>query len=656
MDEEETTKIIPAKWNRITVGAGPEPIPRHGHRAVAIKDFIVVFGGGNEGIVNDLYVFNTTNNLWYKPSMRGDLPPGLAAFGMCTDGVRIFIFGGMVDRNVYSNDLYELDARRWEYRLFNPRTTRQTTSIPPPRFAHSFNIDSEGTAYVFGGMTIDPESDEEPRKLNDFYRIKLQTAPLIALWEEMRPQSAGPSPRESHSAVIYESDGQKQLFIYGGMDGKRRLDDIWCCDLHTFQWQQIEQSGIAPLGRSLHTANIIGDRMFIFGGWVPMHGEQVETEQMQWKCSNDLAAFNLQTLTWEKLGETELPKPRAGHCAAVVYSRLYVWSGRDGIRRLMNQQLCCKDMLMLETEVPAAPSHLQLIRASLEGVELQWTPVPTADEYRLQTRKLGPPEQPKPKPVAAVAPLDQQETSSWTDGSSTEDSPPKYSSVNQQMPNNILDDPDRLVDPADISLDLPPIEEEWHDVAMIKGTTYKVTHYFIDNNTNEAERRKAALQPGVQYKFRLAGVNSVGQGEWSNVSTFRTCIPGFPGAPSSIKISKAQDCAVLNWAAPSVPNGSISEYSVYLAMRGATDNTNSFMRVYAGPEPRCTVENKALQRAHVEASPKPAVIFRIAARNEKGYGPATQVRWLQDNWSTGRNFSTPSPATTPYAAKRLRLD
>ena len=31
-----------------------------------------------------------------------------------------------------------------------------------------------------------------------------------------------------------------------------------------------------------------------------------------------------------------------------------------------------------------------------------------------------------------------------------------------------------------------------------------------------------------------------------------------------------------------------------------------------------------------ESSQKPAVIFRIAAKNKKGYGPATQVRWLQD--------------------------
>lgn len=33
--------------------------PRHGHRAVAIRELMVVFGGGNEGIVDELHVYNT---------------------------------------------------------------------------------------------------------------------------------------------------------------------------------------------------------------------------------------------------------------------------------------------------------------------------------------------------------------------------------------------------------------------------------------------------------------------------------------------------------------------------------------------------------------------------------------------------------------------
>ena len=47
------------KWKRVTNTSGPCPRPRHGHRAVAIKDLMVVFGGGNEGIVDELHVYNT---------------------------------------------------------------------------------------------------------------------------------------------------------------------------------------------------------------------------------------------------------------------------------------------------------------------------------------------------------------------------------------------------------------------------------------------------------------------------------------------------------------------------------------------------------------------------------------------------------------------
>ena len=59
------------KWKRIINPTGPQPRPRHGHRAVAIKDLMVVFGGGNEGIVDELHVYNTgkfKQNLLLRPS------------------------------------------------------------------------------------------------------------------------------------------------------------------------------------------------------------------------------------------------------------------------------------------------------------------------------------------------------------------------------------------------------------------------------------------------------------------------------------------------------------------------------------------------------------------------------------------------------------
>ena len=55
----------------------------------------------------------------------------------------------------------------------------------------------------------------------------------------------------------------------------------------------------------------------------------------------------------------------------------------------------------------------------------------------------------------------------------------------------------------------------------------------------------------------------------------------------------------------------------------------SFTQVYCGAESNCTVDAETLSKAFIDVSSKPAILFRIAAKNDKGYGPATQVRWLQ---------------------------
>jgi hypothetical protein len=50
-------------------------------------------------------------------------------------------------------------------------------------------------------------------------------------------------------------------------------------------------------------------------------------------------------------------------------------------------------------------------------------------------------------------------------------------------------------------------------------------------------------------------------------------------------------------------------------MRSAT--SPAFVPVYIGQLASCVVNNQNLQLAHIDMNPKPAIIFRIAARNEK---------------------------------------
>ena len=44
-------------------------------------------------------------NQWFAPTVRGEKPSGTAAFGFICDGVRLLIFGGMVEYGRYSNEV-----------------------------------------------------------------------------------------------------------------------------------------------------------------------------------------------------------------------------------------------------------------------------------------------------------------------------------------------------------------------------------------------------------------------------------------------------------------------------------------------------------------------------------------------------------------------
>lgn len=76
---------------------------------------------------------------------------------------------------------------------------------------------------------------------------------------------------------------------------------------------------------------------------------------------------------------------------------------------------------------------------------------------------------------------------------------------------------------------------------------------------------------------------------------------------------------------------------MYMAVRKSRSSTAdrpgqmAFIRIYRGTKTSCSVSSTHLDNAHIDssASNRPAVVFRIAAKNEQGYGPATQIRWIQ---------------------------
>ncbi len=192
--------------------------------------------------------------------MKGDVPPGCAAYGFTTDGNRCWVFGGMMEYGKYSNDLYELKVATWEWRRIKPRPPKNGDPLPRPRLGHSFTLIGN-KIYLFGGLANDSDNPKTnlPKYLNDLYTLELKANVNMYQWERPHTHGTPPSIRESHTAVAYTptyNTGPK-LIIYGGMCSYRycgvvvlgcpvpniyflfyRLADVWVLDIDTMNWHK----------------------------------------------------------------------------------------------------------------------------------------------------------------------------------------------------------------------------------------------------------------------------------------------------------------------------------------------------------------------------------------------------------------------------------
>lgn len=383
------------KWKQVFNTTGPIPKARHGHKAVAVKDCMIVFGGGNEGILDDLYVYIPTKNQWIIPPIKGDIPQGFAAYGMAINGTKLLVFGGMVKYGQYSNDLLELETSRWEWKFLQPKPSKNGQS-PCPRLGHTLTCIGN-KAYLFGGLqnVSDDPTNNIPKYLNDLWTIELRAIGKLQ-WEVPQTYGSCPPPRESHSAVavLGDDNNSSKIIVFGGMNGQR-LNDLWILSINSMTWNNPHVNGIVPLPRSLHSATLIGNKMFVFGGWAlhPEHARKSLGLNSHCHCTNDLVFLNIDTLTWLKPSmdgsKSDKPRGRAGHCSVQIHNRLWVWSGRDGYRKAWNSQVCHMDLWYLETAKPNLPSKVQLVRSSTKLLELSWGIIPKEEGYLLQIQKCS---------------------------------------------------------------------------------------------------------------------------------------------------------------------------------------------------------------------------------------------------------------------------
>lgn len=102
------------RWTRISTehilrGAPPPPARRYGHTMVSFDRHLYVFGGAaDSALSNDLHCYDLDTQTWnvILPSTDSQVPPGRLFHAAAVIGEAMLIFGGTVDNNIRSAEMY----------------------------------------------------------------------------------------------------------------------------------------------------------------------------------------------------------------------------------------------------------------------------------------------------------------------------------------------------------------------------------------------------------------------------------------------------------------------------------------------------------------------------------------------------------------------
>ncbi len=215
---------------------------------VFLEKFIYIFGGyDGTRRTNDFYKFDVFSQEWIR-IITNDLPPSCRERHVAVVHDRsIFLFAGYDGVNRL-NDFYEFntDNNTWQEVIYSG------SGMPPSPRHSSCAIVFDGSMYVFGGYDGVCKSD--------LHRFNFETN----TWHEVKKTSNNLWPRERYrtSAILYSED----MYIYGGHDGSKQLEDFWAFNIKTHKWRLIEIKPNLPSLRDSHVTFVYKDSIFIHGG------------------------------------------------------------------------------------------------------------------------------------------------------------------------------------------------------------------------------------------------------------------------------------------------------------------------------------------------------------------------------------------------------
>ncbi|KAI8575472.1 hypothetical protein K450DRAFT_275605 [Umbelopsis ramanniana AG] len=287
--------IYPWSQRKLT---GASCLPRIAHAATQHNDRVVcLFGGVTKGAPKkDLYLIDPVNLSASATSTGGDAPSARCYHSIVSIGNQLIVFGGQLkspadhgDNTVYS---LNIQTRQWT-------RTLSDSSDPVPRQAHAAAV-SANQMYIHGGHTVNGQM------LGDL---------LIFHAGNTLPTKM---KAHHHDLDIHVSSWTiSSICKFGGSDGHTLLNDIWCFDLSSHLWTNINAMGYVPSPREGASIAYADGAIYLFGG-----------RSTDGQALGDLCAYRIYNQRWymfQNMGPA--PSPRYGHSLTAIQEKIFVIGG-----------------------------------------------------------------------------------------------------------------------------------------------------------------------------------------------------------------------------------------------------------------------------------------------------------------------------------------
>ena len=261
-------------WSQL-VHTGLSPPARAGHSgtALGVPAHLIVFGGANSSRrFNDVQLFDTADNHWSKPAVRGRPPLPRYYHCACLTRGSLLIFGGN-DGSSCLADLHALNTESWAW------SQPLTNGTPPSARSGASGTLVNKLLFVVGGVGDAPLNDMGAAavELGDVHVLDTES------WTWWKPELSPPLPPIAYHAACLCAD---KIFIFGGSTRDALYNDVLCLDTSSCTWQVAlhGDSAKVPRRRRLAAARGSGTRLLLFGGWDGSHttAELLEVDTSPW--------------------------------------------------------------------------------------------------------------------------------------------------------------------------------------------------------------------------------------------------------------------------------------------------------------------------------------------------------------------------------------